>query len=673
MQPDHTQRCSTRNAGPAGFRWLLLLALLPLFSLRGFPVEAGKSIEVTRKADLWEIAGSRQRVTFSPTTLRIQVFTAGTRVWSFRESVLGDLLVRHGAKDVRLQFSSARKVQCSPYATGYGTGLKATLAGFQSGEENLDLEVQLLLTLERAEESLQCEILATDGADRIRELAWPGACQPESFDTTVVPFMQGMLLPKDWREKAWLYDTLSYGRGLYMPWWGHQQGTAAMLTQLETPVDAGCHFDHPAGGPTRIGVRWVGSLDRWTYARRVRFCFLDQGDYVDLAKLYRKHAIETGRFVSLREKIARNPKVESLIGVPVIHTSILYHIQPDSSYYQKDNPAANHQLVTFTNRALELEKLAASGIPKAYVHLDGWGFRGYDNLHPDILPPCPDAGGWEGMKHFADVCSRLGFVFAVHDQYRDYYLDARSYDPRHTIIEESGQRPGGSTWYGGKQSILCSRLAPGYVLRNHREILAHGVRLQGAYLDVFSVVPPDECYSPEHPVTRQECLQYRAESLNLVRSWGGIVSSEEPSDWSTPYLDLVHHGPYALRPGPGSGPAMGIPVPLFNLVYHDALLQPWSLVRGAWGIPEKDLGFLHGLGNGGLPYLGLSPSAEERHQVTLMTTLHKRVALVEMTRHRFLDASRASQLFEYADGTRVTINLKTDAFEIAPPLPAGGK
>ncbi|MCB1127960.1 MAG: hypothetical protein KDM81_15810, partial [Verrucomicrobiae bacterium] len=94
--------------------------------------------------------------------------------------------------------------------------------------------------------------------------------------------------------------------------------------------------------------------------------------------------------------------------------------------------------------------------------------------------------------------------------------------------------------------------------------------LRGAYLDVFSVVPPDECYAPEHPVTRTECLRYRGESLDSVRSWGGVVSSEEPSDWSIPHLDLVHHGPYALRPDPGHGPAMGIPVPLFNLVYHDA-------------------------------------------------------------------------------------------------------
>ena len=101
---------------------------------------------------------------------------------------------------------------------------------------------------------------------------------------------------------------------------------------------------------------------------------------------------------------------------------------------------------------------------------------------------------------------------------------------------------------------------------------------------------------------------------------------------------------------------MGIPVPLFNLVYHDALLIPWSLDRGAWGIPEKDLGFLHGLANGGMPYVGLNPGPEELQRVRTMCTLHQRVALLEMTRHEFLDATRRRQRTTFADGTRVTID-----------------
>jgi len=122
------------------------------------------------------------------------------------------------------------------------------------------------------------------------------------------------------------------------------------------------------------------------------------------------------------------------------------------------------------------------------------------------------------MKRFAETCDQKGYVFAIHDQYRDYYLDAKSYDPRHTILDRNGNRPYGSTWYGGKQSILCSRLALGHVKKNYLSLLSHGVKVRGAYLDVFAVVPPDECYNPEHPVSRRDCLKYRGMCLDFIRA-----------------------------------------------------------------------------------------------------------------------------------------------------------
>lgn len=625
------------------------------------------AVGLDQPSGLWRVDGQRHTLELNPTNLSLRI-TAGPVCWQMRSSAPGNLQIRHGDRTAQLELAAAGQKTIALYRTGFQSGLKIELSGFHTGAETLDLSMQLFLCLEGADEDLVATAIASDGATRVMHCDWPPGLAEESFDATVVPFMQGMLLPKGWPEKTWLYDHLSFGRGLYQPWWGHQQGGAAMLVLLETPDDGGCHFDHPAGGPTHVGPRWVNALGRWAYPRRARFCFLDSGNYVDLAKRYRRQAIATGRFVSLREKMARNPRVARLIGAPVVHTSILYHIQPESSYYQKDNPAHNHQFVTFDARAKELEALAAQGITNAYVHLDGWGYRGYDNLHPDVLPPCPEAGCWDGMRRFADVCDRLGFLFAIHDQYRDFYLDAPSYDDRHTVTDAAGQRPLHSIWYGGRQSVLCPSLAPGHVRQNHSTILDHGVKLRGAYLDVFSVVPPDECYQVEHPVTRTDCLRFRGECLDFVRSYGGIVSSEEPSDWSVRHLDLVHHGPFALSPGPGQGPAMGIPVPLFNLVYHDALLMPWSMDRGAWGIPEKDLGFLHALANGGMPYLGLAPSPDALERARTVARLHARVALLEMTHHEFLDQARRRQRTTFADGTQVTIDLDRDDWTIDPAL-----
>ncbi|MCP4256509.1 MAG: hypothetical protein GY774_03160 [Planctomycetes bacterium] len=659
-------------------RRILYFSLLCIVSLYLFPADSAISaagqdnwgapkVQVLQKEGKWTIKGLKNRIELNPSDLQMTVY-AGSRRWSMIPSFSGDLIVENSGKRLSLRLADAGKKEISPYQTGYKSGIKIGLKDFTSEDKKLDVQIQLFICLEGEQEELVCELIPTEKTATILECFWPQALSNDSFDHTVVPFMQGMLLPKDWDKKVWLYNTVSYGRGLYMPWWGHQKGKSAMLFLLETPEDGGCRFKHPAGGPTKIELRWIHSLGKLAYPRRVRLCFFENANYVDLAKRYRQYVQQTGHFVPLREKIARNPLVGKLIGSPVIHTSILYHIQPESSYYHKDDPAKNHRVVSFKERARQLRQLSGKGIKRAYVHLDGWGFRGYDNLHPDIIPPCPDAGGWEGMKRFSNTCDQIGYVFAIHDQYRDYYLDAKSYDQRHTILDRKGNRPHGSTWYGGKQSILCSSLALGHVKKNYLSLLSHGVKVRGAYLDVFAVVPPDECYNPEHPVSRIDCLKYRGTCLDFIRANGGVVSSEEPADWAIPHLDLVHHGPYALVPNPGRGPAMGIPVPLFNLVYHDALLLPWSLGKGAWGIPENDLGYLHGLANAGLPYLSLNPSEKELARVRTMTALHERIGLSEMINHKFLDKSYRKQRTTYADGTKVTIDLDSDAFEITPKL-----
>ncbi len=631
----------------------------------------GPAVQVQEKEGAWVIRGAKTCVELNPAALQMTIQSGGC-TWRTTASSGGDLVVETSGKSYALRLADASRRVVSPYRTGFQTGVKVSLADFPQEGTKIDTRIDLFICLEGTQEELVCELIARENGVRVLECLWPPAPAEDSFDATVVPFMQGMLLPKSWPKQVWLYDTLCYGRGLYMPWWGHQQGQAAMMVLIETPEDGGCRFEHPAGGPTRMQLRWVHSLGELRYPRRARLCFFAKGNYVTMAKRYRRYVQETGHFVSLREKIARSPLVGKLIGSPVVHTSILYHVQPESQYYSKDDPAKNHQLATFDERAEHLRGLAKKGIDRAYVHLDGWGFRGYDNLHPDVVPPCPEAGGWEAMKRFADACDELGFVFAIHDQYRDYYVDAKSYDPNHTILDREGQRPLYSLWYGGKQSILCSKLAPGHVRKNYTWLLDYGIKVRGAYLDVFAVVPPDECYNPDHPVTRADCLRYRGMCMDFIRSTGGVVSSEEPADWSIPHVDLVHHGPYPLLPDPGHGPATGIPIPLFSLVYHDALLLPWSLGKGNWGIPETDLGYLHGLANAGMPYLSPFPDTEELEQVRTMCALNQRVGLLEMTNHEFLDDSFRRQRTSFADGTTVTIDLDKDTFEIAPKLATVG-
>jgi len=143
------------------------------------------------------------------------------------------------------------------------------------------------------------------------------------------------------------------------------------------------------------------------------------------------------------------------------------------------------------------------------------------------------------------------------------------------------------------------------------------------------------------------------------------VSSEEPTEYLTRSLDLVHHAPYATYPNIGGGDACGIPVPLYNLVYHDSILVPWEMGDdGGWGIPKGDAAYLHCLLNTGLPYVWPGADEDAIKRVREAAALARHCAHLEMTNHEFMDESRRIQRATYNDGTQITVNFETREYSI---------
>ena len=69
------------------------------------------------------------------------------------------------------------------------------------------------------------------------------------------------------------------------------------------------------------------------------------------------------------------------------------------------------------------------------------------------------------MQRLAETCKELGYLFSLHDQYRDYYIDAPSYDVQFAVHEEdaaarrgvsravvsvTGRKAGFHSWTTGK-------------------------------------------------------------------------------------------------------------------------------------------------------------------------------------------------------------------------------
>jgi len=599
----------------------------------------------------WSVHNDTLTLSLARDTLALEVRTPG-HTWQFAPGDEKDLEF----SGMHVGLASAGSITAEAFDTGCSTGMTVTFKDFP----NLP-GLELRSTFRLFGPELVVDIAARDDAQTLMLLNWPKAVILDSAPDTfsVIPRMQGMLLPGDWPQHIEAAD-LCNSRTLYMAWWGHLQKGAGVQVILETSDDAGVAYRHLKGGPTAATPRWYGSLGKLRYQRSIRYVFDDAADYVKMAKRYRRYMKETGRFVSLREKLARTPSLDMVIGKPVIHLGSLYHFVREASLFNKERIENNHGLQTFDQLREQLRTLNAKGVNAAYVHLDGWGFYGYDNGHPDVMPVGELQGGWDGLRRFADACADMNYLFAVHDQYRDFYMNAVSFDDRLAAMRLDGTREETSTWCGGPQTILSPRFAPEYVRRNHDLFAANGIKVRGAYLDVFSIVPLEESAQPTHPVTRTECARYRRECFDLLRARGYVVSSEEPVDYLTPSLDLVHHGPYATYPNLGGGGPSGIPVPLFSLVYHDSILLPWEMGEdGGWGIPKGDSGRLHCLLNAGLPYLG--PGADDAQVARTLEAADwaRYCAFEEMVSHEFLDEGYRRQRVTFSNGATVTVDFAT--------------
>ncbi len=602
----------------------------------------------------WSIENPSLRVEVNREDLAMTVSTPA-QTWRFKPCGRDDIQTPSGA----LSLLEARARKAEGFKTGYSTGMLITLRDYP------DFRGQhFILGLHLVGNELHCTVTAP-GDDLVFEmLQWPKAIETGATPDTlsVIPMMQGMLLTGDYPQAIHRRELVN-SRTMYMPWFGQIVSGHGVLTILDTSDDAGAAYDHPSGGPTTVRPVWYSSMRKLRYPRKLIMVFGEDQTYVTQAKRYRQYVEEQGRLVTLEEKRARNPRLESVIATPVVHIGALYHNVQESNYYNKEQLEKNHALQTFDKLAADLRQLREKGIERAYVHLDGWGFYGYDSGHPDHVPAGYEQGGWDGLRRFADTCDELGWVFAVHDQYRDFYFNAVSFDDRLALTHPDGSRDEHAVWCGGPQTILSAVWAPGYVRRNHDRFIEHGVKVKGAYLDVFAIVPLEESYQEAHPMTRTECAQYRAEAFNLLRARGYVISSEEPVDRFVPILDLVHHGPYFVF---NDEKRSGIPVPLFNLVYHDSILLPWSMGDGGgWGVPEGDAGRLHCMLNAGLPYVSPGDGPEQIARVHEALELARRCGTLEMTNHEFLDETRRKQRSTFADGTTVTVDFDAATCEVA--------
>jgi hypothetical protein len=499
---------------------------------------------------------------------------------------------------------------------------------------------------------------------------------PEDTDgRLVLPYGQGCLLDKN--DPVTLDHTLTpyVGQGFSMPWWGQIADSGEGIVALvHTPDDVSFRLvTDPEGGQTAHPC-WLPSLGNFRYPRAITYRFFENADVVTLAREYRRHAEGRGLAVTLKDKAAARPAVRKLRG------SMIVNLWAMSDFDKFDKGV---RMLTFEEglrryrRFVEKADLGEDVI----LHVDGWGQRGYDFMHPDVLPPDGRLGGWEGLQRLAEGAKSLGHGFLLHDNYVDVYHRSDAFGPDNIVTDLSYVTPENDEWLGGRQGWMCPKRTLEFARRNLTRV-QEKLQPTGTYLDCLTFSHLRECYNQEHPCSRDEARQAWTEVFRMCQDqFGWATSSEGGADWAIPVLDFCWCvypalAPFDLREDL-DGP-LGKPIPLYGLVWHDCIVTP-GFIRSNAAQNASPIG-LWVLLWGGIPSIrpdcfeprpgnedtsaDIDGAAAFAQSLSPLMETAGAVGFEPMTDLEILDADASRQRTTFGDGTTVLVDFAEERYRV---------
>lgn len=525
----------------------------------------------------------------------------------------------------------------------------------------------------------------------------------------VAPNLQGVIYPSRydagfmryghnvWKniadvERLWSLET----GDLNMPWVGASKNNSSAMIYIKTSSDCQIRVignklvkedglavvngrgNIPGARISSHSPVWLASKHQLSFPRKMRIELVENG-YVGMAKRYKEYARESGRFVTMAEKIRRNPMYQKIIGAPDIKIycytnrlntpSLRAWCEPVLNGYEKVN-------TTFDQVAEMSNDLKKTGIEKCMILLGGWIHEGYDRQHIDVWPPAEKAGGIDGLKKAAETVIKNGYLFSIHDNYVNYYPDAPSFDERFILKEQDGSMSHGGVWDGGTCYVICPTQRE-QLLEKNLNLILQNIPLNAFYFDQETSIPLVECYDDRHPISRKEDLKYRTDLLKNIINRGLLIGGERGTDWAMPivgFFEGLSGGPTGYHRGVTY--ETGITIPLFYLVYHECIVGYWQHGTPSGREDHANHILLDLLcaqpSSWSVEYAqweDLKPLIKEAYD--LLNPLHENTAHSAMVNHRILSDDFMVQQSEFGNGTKVWVNYGVitytkDALEIPP-------
>ncbi|MCG7213285.1 glycoside hydrolase [Paenibacillus mucilaginosus] len=527
--------------------------------------------------------------------------------------------------------------------------------------------------LELTETSELVVTITADPEASFDKISFPSAFQaPDPDHYLLQTDSQGLLLPvDDTRYPLEEHPFFFCGGGPAMAWMGVTDSVfeTGYMAIFETPYDAAIALKREEGLITFAPV-WLSSMGEFSYERRIRYVFFHTGGYIAQCKRYREYAWPKNKVLTLKENQKRFPAIEKILGAVHIY---VWDKAREVSFAQDLKKSGIEKALFLWN---------ANHLPYPEPDYDsrlqelGYGTGGYElftDIHPDSHP---------GYAALDRIPLKRNVYPGLFDQ-----ITARKKD--------------GSTYFNQYGTYVCPEaVRPEMIKRVEKELSLYPHETY--FLDVYQANGLYECHNPEHRLTREQYAEAIIRNCELLEEkYNTFLGAEFGADFAGSH-GVYAHGMMTLqrmwwfeseanrkgtiyymgdwkdnsRPSImlGERTATGAyleysiheytRVPLYELVYHDAIVTSWRWEDCNHHSPEiwwkKDLfNILYGTA----PLWSIDQERWDSFKFTFVESYNKicpwlqQICYDELVSHRFVSSDRKVQESRFSSGKRAVVNF----------------
>ncbi|WP_201723426.1 DUF5696 domain-containing protein [Zobellia sp. OII3] len=570
-------------------------------------------------------------------------------------------------KKQTINISKSKKIEVSKTAKNT-VSLKFIEPVFEDGSVAKGVSIATELRLDPNNAQLDVEVTEhRSGNFTLYDLRYPARAfslkTDEDKGAAVIPQKQGVICPSyifpmnggrfcKWDDATYnnksqgSLELFNNGTGLTMPWWGTYNEKSAVMGIVDVSARPHMQYNINNNGQYLFNAKGVMSpyqrivfldpiwkLDQEKGKMRMSYHFIPGGDYVDMAKVYQKEAKARGHFVSLQEKLKRNPNVNKLPG------AIYFGIYGGYPHY------VNMPGMAFTFD--ELKNIIKTihddlRVDKAFVH--AWGT--FSNFVPHNYPISEALGGPEKLKAAVDLAKSYGYLYSSYHAYSPMLEN----DPNFTTDLMQRDAEGKLMNTGSRWARVDPKFQKGLAQKNIEKEISY----LGLEADITDIT---------FAAYRENGKEGRIELAKYIDSFNLVNGTEHGQEQWIPYFDMFEGMTY-LEDRPLS--VISHPAPLFNLVYHEAIANfgkiqdPDNEVTANGDFRIKALrSMLFGRGTtiffAPYEFEGMRPMIEMARD--LVSPVHKETFYSELKSHEYLSADYKVQRSRFSSGTEVIANL----------------